>query len=289
MAAAQPPKPAPQGAEVWTGFAEMYHRTFDPIMGNVARTMLAMADSAIPRGAQILDVACGSGAISLPAAVRAKKEGAGGRVVATDFAEGMVCLASEFGRDLGLDERHLRCEVQDGQKLTYPDASFDVVLSCFGIFLFPDRAAGWREAARVLKPGGLLVASSWQAPPANPMFQLFFTPFWELLPPEIPLKPKIFEVAEPAALAADVSASGGFEDVRACTVKTSTAFRDSVALWESLLINPFFMGTLAKAGPELTSKIRARLLELAEQFAGGAGRPVVIDAVASAVIARKKR
>lgn len=50
----------------------------------------------------------------------------------------------------------VRCEVHDGQALSLESGSFDAVSSSFGIFLFPDRHAGWREAARVLKAGGLL-------------------------------------------------------------------------------------------------------------------------------------
>jgi ubiquinone/menaquinone biosynthesis C-methylase UbiE len=47
-----------------------------------------------------------------------------------------------------------RCAVRDGQALGLDDGTFDAAFSCFGIFLFQDRAAAWRSAAGAVRPGG---------------------------------------------------------------------------------------------------------------------------------------
>ena len=56
----------------------------------------------------------------------------------------------------------------DGQALPFPDASFDLVASQFTFMMYPDRAAGIREAFRVLRPGGALVFSTWDGVDVNP-------------------------------------------------------------------------------------------------------------------------
>lgn len=52
----------------------------------------------------------------------------------------------------------------DGQALDLPDASFDAVISVFGVMLFPDWGAGLREMARVTRPGGSAVVAVWKNP-----------------------------------------------------------------------------------------------------------------------------
>jgi ubiquinone/menaquinone biosynthesis C-methylase UbiE len=56
----------------------------------------------------------------------------------------------------------------DGTSLPYPDASFDLVVSQFTFMMFKDRALGIREAFRVLRPGGVLVFSTWDRAEVNP-------------------------------------------------------------------------------------------------------------------------
>ena len=96
-------------------------------------------------GMRFLDVAAGSGALSIPAARL------GARVLATDQSPVMLERLSARARDEGLD---VETRVMDGHALELDDASFDMAGSQFGVMLFPDMPKGIREMARVVRPGG---------------------------------------------------------------------------------------------------------------------------------------
>ena len=85
----------------------------------------------------LLDVAAGPGTLALQAARR------GARVTATDFSPAMVETLRARASSEGLSG--ITTEVADGQNLPFPNASFDVACSMFGLFIFPDRARGFAE------------------------------------------------------------------------------------------------------------------------------------------------
>lgn len=121
-----------------------------PFTAHFAEAAIAKLD--IGSSTRVLDIATGTGAAAL-AAVRT-----GADVLAIDFSPGMVqrVLAHGLSR---LDAKQM-----DGQALDLPDASFDVVLSIFGVMLFPDWRAGLLEMARVTRPGGSTVVAVWKDP-----------------------------------------------------------------------------------------------------------------------------
>ena len=133
----------------WDGASE-YQRTAQAFTSHYAER--AWAEAALPAGAEVLDIAAGTGALALVAAR------AGARVTATDFSPAMV----ESVLSHGLPNLHAR--VMDGQALDLPDASFDAAFSMFGIMLFLDWRRGLAEMARVVRPGGLGVVGTWKEP-----------------------------------------------------------------------------------------------------------------------------
>ena len=98
-------------------------------------------------GERVLDVGTGSGGLALLAAR------AGANVTGIDIAPDGVARAAERARDEGLDAAF---DVGDAQSLPYADASFDVVLSAFGVIFAADQRRAARELARVCRPGGRL-------------------------------------------------------------------------------------------------------------------------------------
>src|SRR4028119_212120 len=91
----------------------------------------------VPAGAEMLDVACGAGQISIPAAR------AGVRVTGVDIATNSIERARARAREEGLDARF---DEGDAEMLPYGDASFDVVASLFGAMFAPrpDRVGSGR-------------------------------------------------------------------------------------------------------------------------------------------------
>lgn len=104
----------------------------------------------------ILDVACGTGALSLTAA-NFQRENI--HVLATDFAPKMIEMIKENIEKEGL--KNIEAKVMDGQALELPNESFDYVFSLFGVIFFPDRMKGMKEFHRVLKKGGKVAITGW--------------------------------------------------------------------------------------------------------------------------------
>lgn len=124
-------------------------------------------------GKQILDLACGTGDLSIAVA----EESGSVRVTGGDFSAKMVELGREKVAVKCLAER-VTIEPADALSLHYPDSRFDGVTCAFGVRNFADLDRGLSEMARVLKPGGRLVILEFTTP-ANPFFaavyRLYFT------------------------------------------------------------------------------------------------------------------
>jgi SAM-dependent methyltransferase len=104
-------------------------------------------------GQRVLDVACGTGVLAREAAERV---GGAGFVAGVDPSPGMLAVA---GRLAPLVE----WRPGTAESIPYPDASFDAVVSQFGLMFFPDRPAALREMLRVLAPGGTLAVAVWDS------------------------------------------------------------------------------------------------------------------------------
>lgn len=103
-------------------------------------------------GEQVLDLACGTGAV----AERMAEQGA--EVTGADLAPALIDTARERAAELGLE---IDYRVEDCERLGFGDASFDGVTSTFGIMFAPDHQAAAAELARVTRPGGRIVLASW--------------------------------------------------------------------------------------------------------------------------------
>ena len=108
----------------------------------------------IQPGTRLLDVACGAGQLTLPAARR------GIRVTGLDLAANLVRKARARARDEGLA---IPIDEGDAENLPYPDASFDVVMSLIGSMFAPHPERVAAEMIRVCRPGGRVIMGNWTA------------------------------------------------------------------------------------------------------------------------------
>jgi ubiquinone/menaquinone biosynthesis C-methylase UbiE len=106
----------------------------------------------LPAGSQVLDVAAGNGNATLAAARRFAQ------VTSTDYVPALLERGRGRAAAEGLD---VTFEVADAEALPYPDASFDVVLSTFGVMFAPDHDRSASEMQRVCRPGGRIGLASW--------------------------------------------------------------------------------------------------------------------------------
>ena len=109
---------------------------------------------------RLLETAAGTGIVTqaLAAAMPAAVD-----IVATDLNQAMLDYAATKP---GMER--VGFQQADALALPFPDQSFDAVVCQFGVMFFPDRAAGMREARRVLKPGGRFLFSVWDRLADNP-------------------------------------------------------------------------------------------------------------------------
>lgn len=129
----------------------------------------------------VLDLACGTGDFSLAIARRMVRRGVPGHVSGVDLSEGMLAVMEGKIAAAGLSER-ISTAQGDGEKLPFPDGSFDRVTIAFGIRNFENRAAGLREMRRVLRPGGRLVVLELSVPSFAPVRWLYKLYFLHILP-----------------------------------------------------------------------------------------------------------
>jgi ubiquinone/menaquinone biosynthesis C-methylase UbiE len=140
----------------WDKAAAHYERYWQRQLEPAQQRLLELAE--LQPGERVLDVACGTGLVTFPAATAV---GPGGVVVATDISDAMVEQVKLEAARRG--QTQVRAERADAEDLKLPDGSFDVALCALGLMYLPDPVAALRETVRVLRPGGRAVVAVWGA------------------------------------------------------------------------------------------------------------------------------
>ena len=138
----------------WDLAVEQYAQHWHALLAGVQAELLALA-APLP-GEQVLDVACGTGIVSLGMAAAV---GPTGRVLGVDLSERMVLSATARAQEAGVV--HAQFERMNAEALSLPEASFDLVTCGLGLMYLPDADAALREMQRVLRPGGRVMLAVW--------------------------------------------------------------------------------------------------------------------------------
>jgi ubiquinone/menaquinone biosynthesis C-methylase UbiE len=138
----------------WDRAASYYERSWQKQLEPAQTRLLEMA--ALVPGERVLDLACGTGLVTLRAA---EAVGSNGAVVGTDISDAMVeeCVRAASARGLA----HATFQRMEAENLAFPDGSFDAVLCALGMMYVVDFQGSIREMFRATRPGGRAVSAVW--------------------------------------------------------------------------------------------------------------------------------
>ena len=254
---------AEETRRAWDKIATGYDRTNTSTQIWLGNEGLRRAE--LRAGMRFLDVASGSGSLSLPAARL------GAEVLATDLSPEMLRLLRQRAQREGLS---IETRVMDGQALGLDDNSFDMAGSQFGVMLFPDMPRGISEMVRVVKPGGRVLVNVYGDPHQVEFLGFLVGAVQSVRPdfegPPMDPPPLPFQLRDPETLRGQLSASG-LKDIRVETITETTEFRTGEELWNWIVFsNPIVgmvLGSLTLTEDE-TSVIRQSLEKMVRRRAG---------------------
>ena len=262
-----------QAAKAWDSIAAEFDRFLTP--PNIALGKDALEIAGLEEGMRFLDVAAGTGALTIPGARR------GAEVLAVDFSPEMVERLRARVRDEGLDS--VEAQVMDANDLDLRDDAFDMAGSQNGVSLLPDLPRALREMVRVTRPGGRVVIVAF-GPFTEAEFLTFFIRGMQLaLPgfdgPPWDGPPLAFQVANPEKFRR-LMADAGLTDVRVEETAWNFELRSGDDLW-NVVTSGHPIGRKIVAG--LTDRQKAAVLraldELLAERAGANGPAVLTNAV----------
>ncbi len=138
----------------WDRATPFYDKGWQEALRPAQNLLFSMA--APQPGEQVIDIAAGTGLVSLRAA---RAVGPGGGVLATDISDGMLKEAAFQARRSGLE--NISFGRMEAEALKCPDGRFDLALNALGLMYVTDVRAAMREMYRSLKSGGRAVAAVW--------------------------------------------------------------------------------------------------------------------------------
>ncbi len=217
---------------------------------------ILVAATGIGPGSRVLDVAAGSGNISLPAAAT------GASVVSTDLTPELLQRSKARAAELGLT---LDYREANAQSLPFGDDEFDIVMSAIGVMFAPDhrRAAG--ELVRVCRPGGTIGVISW----THEGF------FGRMLATLRPYRPSLSAALPPSALWGREAYVGGMLGDHATGTTTQRGLLDVDRFGTAEAVHAYFKThygptieafTNIGANRVLAAELDAQLTELADEY-----------------------
>ena len=263
------------GDRAFTGsIPELYDRYLGPMLFEPYALELAGRFRGF-EGA-LLETAAGTGRVT-----RALAEAVGphARITATDLNEPMLARAAQVVSAPNVAWRQV-----DAQALPFEDASFDAVVCQFGVMFFPDKAAGFAEARRVLRPGGRFVFSVWDDLEANDISEIVH----KAVAAEFPDDPPSFIARMPFGYhdegrIREALETAGFGSVQAERVALETPAASAADAAKGLCMGSPLRGEIEARRPEGSDAVVVAVTEALERVFGreaiaGKGRALVVTA-----------
>lgn len=207
----------------WDAVAPGYAEITMKLFRTYADAALQLAK--LGRDDHIVDIACGPGTLALAAAPSVAN------IQAVDFSKSMLeWLHKHIDQN---DISNIESHCGDAQQLPFEDNRFDAAFSMFGLMFFPDRAKGYAEIYRTLKPGGKTVISSWAPVAESSAFQAIFGAL-KTINPDIPEPQTDIESLENPDFFSRELAKAGFTNISIHRVTGNMEIKTVEAFWSDM-------------------------------------------------------
>ena len=241
----------------WNKFSPGWRKWDALIMDFLQPHGAAIIEHLKPKGAQVvLDIAAGTGEPGLTIA----RQLAGGKVVITDLAEGMLQVASEKVKKAGIKNVEMR--EADACALPFADHSFAAVSCRLGYMFFPDMAQATHEMVRVLEPGGRIATTVWGAPEKNYWITCMVQNIARHIevPPPPPGAPGMFRCAKPGTISRLFEAAG-LKGVSEREVPSIMGISGPAEYWQMMTeISAPFVAALSNATAATVGKVKENVI-----------------------------
>lgn len=238
----------------WNGTAGQAWVESREVLDRLMQPMLEIVVQAIPAGAawRVLDIGCGTGATTLAAA---RRLGPGGSAVGVDLSAPMIDAARARAAREGSSATFV---CADAQSHAFEAASFDLLISRFGVMFFDDPPRAFANLRRSARAGAALRAIVWRAASENPFMttaESAAAPYLPSLPPRVPDAPRQFAFSDPARVRHILDA-GGWGDIDIQPVDVPCAFPEAELV-------PYFtrFGPLGRVLQEVDASRRDEIIQ----------------------------
>lgn len=244
----------------WDRAAGFYENCWAEQLAPAQDRLLEMADLA--PGESVVDVACGTGLVTVPAA---RAVAPGGRVFATDISDGMLESARAACSAAGVSgvEYHR----MGAEKLVVPAETFDAALCALGLMYVPEPAEAIRQMYTALRPGGRMVLAVWGARRNCGWAGIF---------PVVDARvntdvcPMFFHLGTGSILA-EIAEQEGFTDVSIERISTELCYGSEEEVVEASFAGGPVAMAYSRFDPELRAEAHAEYLETIAQYRTVAG------------------
>jgi len=206
-----------------------------------------------------LEIACGTGRVTRHLRNVISPNA---KLIASDISPDMLSIAKEK-----LESSDIEWQIIDAQQLPFDDNTFNLVICCFGYMFVPDKAKAFAEAYRVLKPGGMLLFTTWDKLENNGASFVYRTIAKAYLEEPLPESYNLAFSMNDERLIVELVDSAGFSKMTIEKVNKISTCPSAKEAAEGLVQGGAVYDEIMKRNPAWIEEIKIKVVaELAEKF-----------------------